>query len=162
VWVPHLSKRIHSIGAKTKSHITWILREVLLMAKVEMFLVPTISRMSDISIPLSLDMPKQELSFPCIREHTLQAVYDRLVRHHKGRNISLFRPLTVLIWRSGVLPLLSIPLILVGIFLTIVISFILTSIAPWTLIFEFMFFSISDAMVRASMDFFLHPMLMDK
>jgi hypothetical protein len=42
-----------------------------------MFPVPTISRILDLSIPLSLDMPKQELSFPSIGEHTLQAVNDR-------------------------------------------------------------------------------------
>jgi hypothetical protein len=77
VWVPHLSERIHSFGAKTKSNIPWIVRKVLLMAKVEMFPLPTISKMSDLSIPLLLDMPKQELSFPSIREHTLQMVDDR-------------------------------------------------------------------------------------
>jgi hypothetical protein len=77
LWVPHLSKRIHSIGAKTKSNISWIVRKVLIMAKVEMFPLPTISRMSDLSIPLSLDMPKQELSFPSIREHIFQMVNDR-------------------------------------------------------------------------------------
>jgi hypothetical protein len=77
MWVPHLSERIHSIGAKTKSNIPWIIREVILMANVEMFPLPTISRMSDLSIPLSFDMPKQELSFPSIGEHTLQVVSDR-------------------------------------------------------------------------------------
>jgi hypothetical protein len=77
VWVPHLSELIHSIGAKTKSHIPWIIREVLLMAKVKLFPLPTISRMLDVSIPLSLDMPKQELSFPSIGEHTLQVINDR-------------------------------------------------------------------------------------
>jgi hypothetical protein len=77
VWVPHLSERIHSIGAKTKSNIPWIVRKVLHMAKVEMFPLPTINRMSDLSIPLSLDMPKQELSFPSIREHTRQIVNDK-------------------------------------------------------------------------------------
>jgi hypothetical protein len=77
VWVPHLYERIHSIGANTKSNIPWIVRKVILMAKVEMFPLPTISRMLDLSIPLSLDMPKQELSFPNIREHTLQTVNDR-------------------------------------------------------------------------------------
>jgi hypothetical protein len=77
VWVPHLSKRIHSIGAKTKSITLWIVRKVLCMAKVKMFPLPTISRISNLSIPLSLDMPKQELSFPSIREHTLQMVNDR-------------------------------------------------------------------------------------
>jgi hypothetical protein len=63
VWVPHLSERIHSISAKTKSNIHLIVRKVLLMARVEMFPLPTISRMSDLSIPLGLDMTKQELSF---------------------------------------------------------------------------------------------------
>jgi hypothetical protein len=77
VWVPHLSERIHSIGAKSKSNIPLIVRKVLLMAKVEMFPLPTINRMSDLSIPLSLDMLKQELSFPSISEHTLQMVNDR-------------------------------------------------------------------------------------
>jgi hypothetical protein len=76
VWVPHLSERIHFIGAGTKSNIAWIVRNVL-MAKVEMFPLPTINRMSDISIPLPLDMPKQGLSFPTIREHMLQMVNDR-------------------------------------------------------------------------------------
>jgi hypothetical protein len=77
MWVPHLSKRIHSISAKTKSNIHWIVRKVLLIAKVKMFSLPTISRMSDLSIPLLLDMPKQELSFPRIREYTLQIVNDK-------------------------------------------------------------------------------------
>jgi hypothetical protein len=77
VLVAHLYKRIHSIGTKTKSNIPWILRKVLLMTKVELFPLPTISWMSDLSIPLLLDMPKQELSFPSIREHTLQTVNDR-------------------------------------------------------------------------------------
>jgi hypothetical protein len=77
VWVPHLSKMIHSIGAKIKFNIPWIARKVLLMDKVKMFPLPTISRISDLSIPLSLDMPKQEMSFPSIREHTLQVINDR-------------------------------------------------------------------------------------
>jgi hypothetical protein len=76
VWVPHLSERINSISAKTISNIPWIIRKVLLMAKVEMFPLPTISRMSDFSITILLDMPKQELSFPSIREYTLQMVND--------------------------------------------------------------------------------------
>jgi hypothetical protein len=77
MWVPHLPKRIHSIGAKTKSNIPWIIRKVLLMAKVKLFPLATISRMLKLSIPLPLDMPKQELSFHGIREHTLQMVNDR-------------------------------------------------------------------------------------
>jgi hypothetical protein len=71
MWIPHLSERIHSICAKTKSNIPWIIRKVLLMAKVKMFPLPTISRMSDLSIPLSLDMSKQQLSFLSIGEHML-------------------------------------------------------------------------------------------
>jgi hypothetical protein len=105
--VPHLSEMIHSISAKTKHNIPWIIREVLLMAKVKMFPLPTISRMSDLSIPLLLDMPKQESSISRIGEHTLQAVNDRYVPHHKDMNFYLFRPLTVLIWRSDILPLSS-------------------------------------------------------
>jgi hypothetical protein len=97
MWVPHLSERIHYIGANTKSNIPWIIRKVLIMAKVKMFPLPTISRILDLSYPLSLDMPKQELSLPSIREHTLQTVNDSLVPHHKGKNFSLFRPLIVLI-----------------------------------------------------------------
>jgi hypothetical protein len=58
MWIPHLIEMIHSIGAKTKSNIPWIVRKVL-MAKVKMFPLPTISRMSNLSIPLSLDMPKK-------------------------------------------------------------------------------------------------------
>jgi hypothetical protein len=77
MWVSHLSERIHSIGSKTKSNIPWIVRKVFLMAKVEMFPLPTIRRISDLSIPLSLDMPKQELSFPSIREHMLHTVNGR-------------------------------------------------------------------------------------
>jgi hypothetical protein len=77
VWVPHLSKRIHFISAKTKSNISWIVRKVLLMAKVKIFPLPTISRISDLSVPLSLDMPNQELSFPSIREQMLKMVNDR-------------------------------------------------------------------------------------
>jgi hypothetical protein len=97
MWVPHLSEMIHSIGAKTKSNIPWVIREVLLMAKVEMFPLPTNNRMLDLSIPLLLDMPKHELSFPIIGEHTLQAVNDMYVAHQKDMNFSLFRPLTILI-----------------------------------------------------------------
>jgi hypothetical protein len=37
MWVPHLCERIHSIGAKKKSNNLWIVRKVLLMAKVKMF-----------------------------------------------------------------------------------------------------------------------------
>jgi hypothetical protein len=77
MWVPHLSEMIHFIGAKTKINIPWIIKKVILMAKVEMFPLPTISKMLDLSIPLLLDMPKQELSFSSIREHTLQMVKDR-------------------------------------------------------------------------------------
>jgi hypothetical protein len=74
VWVSHLSEGIHSIGTKTEPNIPLIIREFLLMVKVEMFSLPTISRMPDLSIHLSIDMPKQELSIPRIGEHALQAV----------------------------------------------------------------------------------------
>jgi hypothetical protein len=77
VWVPRLFERIYSIGAKTKSNIPCIIRKVLLMAKVKMFPLATIRRMLDLSMPLPLDMPKQELSFPNIREHTLPTVNYR-------------------------------------------------------------------------------------
>jgi hypothetical protein len=69
-------ERIHSTGDKAKSNNPWIVRKALIMAKVEMFSLPTIGKMSDLSIPLPLDMPKQKLSFPSIREHTLQTVND--------------------------------------------------------------------------------------
>jgi hypothetical protein len=59
VRVPHLSERIHSIGAKTKPNIPWIIREVLLMVKVKIFPLPTIRKMLNLSICLSLYMPKQ-------------------------------------------------------------------------------------------------------
>jgi hypothetical protein len=77
VWVHHLFKRIYFIGVKTKYNIPWIIRKVLHMAKVELFPLPTIGRMSDLPIPLSLDIPKQELSFLTIREHMVQTVNDR-------------------------------------------------------------------------------------
>jgi hypothetical protein len=77
VWVHHLFKRIYFIGVKTKYNIPWIIRKVLHMAKVELFPLPTIGRMSDLSIPLSLDIPKKELSFLTIREHMVQTVNDR-------------------------------------------------------------------------------------
>jgi hypothetical protein len=59
-----------------------------------------------------------------------------------GNNVSIFRPLTVLIQRSDVLPLLSLPLIIAGIFLTAVVPFVPISITPWKLLFEFVFFFI--------------------
>jgi hypothetical protein len=58
VWVPHLSERIHSIGAKTKPNIPWIIGEILLMVKVKIFPLPTIRRKLNLSICLSLHMPK--------------------------------------------------------------------------------------------------------
>jgi hypothetical protein len=72
--VPHLSKRIHSIRAKSKPDIRWIIKEVLLMGKVKIFPLLTIRRVSDFSIHLVLHMPKQELNIPWIGEHMLQAV----------------------------------------------------------------------------------------
>jgi hypothetical protein len=64
--------------------------------------------------------------------------------------------LNVLIRRSGAISLPSLPLI-VGIFLSllsVIISFVPATIARWTLVFKFVFFSVYDAMVRVSMDFF--------
>jgi hypothetical protein len=77
MWVHHLSERIHSICVKIKPNIPWIISQVLLMDKVKMFSLPIISRMLDLSIPILLDMLKQELSIPRIGEHTLQSVNDR-------------------------------------------------------------------------------------
>jgi hypothetical protein len=77
MWVPHLSERIHSICAKTKPNIPWIIREVLLTVKVKMFPLSTISRMSNLPIHLLLDVSMQELSSPGIGENTPQAVNDR-------------------------------------------------------------------------------------
>jgi hypothetical protein len=82
VWVPHLSERIYSIGAKTKSHIPWIIRKILL------------------------------------------GLYMHIILEERY------------------FPLPSFPLIIVEILLNVVIPFVTTCIAPWTLIFEFMFFSI--------------------
>jgi hypothetical protein len=73
----HLSEKIHSINAKIKPNIPWIIGEVLLMGEVEMFPLPTIFRMSNLSIHIALYMPKQELSIHWIGEYTLQAVDHR-------------------------------------------------------------------------------------
>jgi hypothetical protein len=62
------------------------------MAKVKIFPLSTTRKMSDLSIPLSLDMPKKELSISRIGEHMLHAVNDRYEPHHKGKNFFLFRP----------------------------------------------------------------------
>jgi hypothetical protein len=75
--VSHLSEMIHSISSKTKPNISWMIREVLVMVNVKIFPLPTISRMSDLFIRLSLEMSKQELSIPRIGGHTLQAVNQR-------------------------------------------------------------------------------------
>jgi hypothetical protein len=77
MWVHHLSEMIHSICVKIKPNIPWIISQVLLMDKVKMFSLPIISRMLYLSIPILLDMLKQELSIPRIGEHTLQSVNDR-------------------------------------------------------------------------------------
>jgi hypothetical protein len=71
VWVPHLSKWIHSNRAKFKPDISWIITEVLLMSKIKMFPLPTICRVSNLSICLMIHMPKQQYSIPWVGEHTL-------------------------------------------------------------------------------------------
>jgi hypothetical protein len=158
VWVSHLSERIHCICTKSKPDIPWVIREVLQMSKVKMFSLPTICRVLNLNIHLALSMPKQQLNIPWVGEHMLQPVDHRKISHHKDENVSLFRPFSVLI-ASGILPLLSLSLIVlfVGIMLnllTVIIMFVSTSIACWTLIFEFMFFFVLDTMVWASMNFF--------
>jgi hypothetical protein len=55
----------------------WIIREVLLMSKIKMFPLPTISRVSNLSIRLVIHMSKQYLNIPWVGEHTLQAVDHR-------------------------------------------------------------------------------------
>jgi hypothetical protein len=124
VWVPHLSKRIHSICAKFKPYISWI------------FSLPTIHRVLNLSIRLVLQMPKQQLNIPWVGEHILQAVNHRYVPHHKGGNFSLFRPFNLLIV-SDILPLLSLPFITLFIeiilnLLTVIVSFVSTSIGRCT------------------------------
>jgi hypothetical protein len=77
IWVPHLSEWIHFIREKSKPDIFWIIREVLLMSKIKMFPLPTISRVSNLSIRLVIHMSKQYLNIPWVGEHTLQAVDHR-------------------------------------------------------------------------------------
>jgi hypothetical protein len=64
VWVPHLSEWIHSIHAKFKPAISWIIREVHLMSKIKIFPMPTIHRVSNLFIRLVLHMSKQQLRIP--------------------------------------------------------------------------------------------------
>jgi hypothetical protein len=75
--IPHLFERIHFICAKFIPDIPWIIREDLLMSKVKMFSLPTIRKVLNLSICLVLHIPKQQLSIPWVREHTLQSVDHR-------------------------------------------------------------------------------------
>jgi hypothetical protein len=59
VWVPRLSKWIHSIHAKSKPDISWIMRDILLMIKIKLFSLFAIRRVSNLSIRLVIHMPKQ-------------------------------------------------------------------------------------------------------
>jgi hypothetical protein len=125
---------MHMICAKSKPDISWIIREVRLMSKIKLFPLSAIHRVSNLSICLVIHMPKQQLSIPWVSEHMLQAVNHRLVSHHKSRNFSLFRAFNVLI-RSDILPLSPSPFfaLFVGVILnllTIIVSFVPTSIAP--------------------------------
>jgi hypothetical protein len=64
VWVLHLSKWTHSICAKSKPDISWIIREILLMSKIKFFPLFAMCRVSNLSICLVIHMPKQQLSIP--------------------------------------------------------------------------------------------------
>jgi hypothetical protein len=64
VWVPHLSEWTHSIYAKSKPDISWIIREILLMTKIKLFPLSAIRRVSNLSICFAIHMPKQQLSIP--------------------------------------------------------------------------------------------------
>jgi hypothetical protein len=64
MWVPHLSEWIHSIRAKYKHDISWIIKEVLLMSKIKISPLSTICRVSNLSIRLVIHMPKQQLNIP--------------------------------------------------------------------------------------------------
>jgi hypothetical protein len=77
MWVPHLSEWIHSIRAKSKYNISWIIREVLMMSKIKMFPLTMIHRVSNLFIRLVIHLPKQQLSIPWVGEHMLQSVDHR-------------------------------------------------------------------------------------
>jgi hypothetical protein len=66
VWVPHLSEWTHSICAKSKPDISLIIREVLLMSKINLFPLAAICRVSNLSICLAIHMPKQQLNIPWV------------------------------------------------------------------------------------------------
>jgi hypothetical protein len=58
VWVPQLFEWIHSICAKSKPYISWIIREVLMMSKIKMFPLPTIHRVLNLSIHFAIHISK--------------------------------------------------------------------------------------------------------
>jgi hypothetical protein len=66
VWVPRLSKWTYFIRAKSKPNIFWIIREVLLMSKIKLFPLSAIRRVSNLSICLTIHMPKQQLIIPWV------------------------------------------------------------------------------------------------
>jgi hypothetical protein len=59
VWVSHLSEWTNSTRAKSKPDISWIIREVLLMSNIKLFPLSVIYRVSNLSICLAIQMPKQ-------------------------------------------------------------------------------------------------------
>jgi hypothetical protein len=154
--VPHPSKLTHSICAKSKPDISWIIREVLLMSKIKLFPLPSTGCRIFPSV----------LRFTCQSNNSASLGFENICfkrsitsRYHITRaGTFLFRAFNVLI-RSDILPLSPLPFLapFVGVILnllTIIISFVPTSIEPWRPMFDFMFFSVQDAMVRASMNFF--------
>jgi hypothetical protein len=72
--------------------------------------------------------------------NTLLVLHPLIFKYRDLYRYSIIQFSYFFIWRSGVLPLSSFPLIIVGIFLNVVVLFVPTSIVLWTLIFEFMFF----------------------
>jgi hypothetical protein len=54
-----LSEWIHSIRAKSKPDVSWIIREVLLMSKIKIFPLSTNCRVLNLSIHLKIHIPKQ-------------------------------------------------------------------------------------------------------
>jgi hypothetical protein len=74
VWVPHLFEWTHSIRAKSKPDISWIIRNVLRMSKIKLFPLSAIHKVLNLSICLEIHMPKQQLSIAWVLQHMLQAV----------------------------------------------------------------------------------------
>jgi hypothetical protein len=66
MWVPYLSEWTYSICAKSKPDISWIIKEVLLMCEIKLFPLSAIRKVSNLSIRLVINMPKQQLSIPWV------------------------------------------------------------------------------------------------